>query len=178
MEAPLHGDVLLLQEPPHLLQALVEAGAALVHAHAEAGELVRQEGAREAHVEPPVRYGVEHADLAGELERVVEGREHRARDQAGLGRALRRGREEDDGVGAVAAVGVEVVLDRAHVGVAEVVTEARERLLPVVAPRLQLRAYVGKELDAELHDVASSALRLHRASEAAGPAAARPDLVP
>ena len=61
----------------------------------------------------PSRDRIEHRDLAGELERVVEDRQHRAGDQPRSLRALRRGGEEDDRVGAVAAIGMEIVLDGA-----------------------------------------------------------------
>ena len=81
VEAALRGDVLLLQQAANLLQALVEAGAALVHRDAEAGELVRQEGARETDLHAAVGDRVDHADLAGELQRIVEHRQHRAGDE-------------------------------------------------------------------------------------------------
>ena len=89
----------------------VEARAALVDATAEARELVRQERAREADIEPAAGDGVEHADLARELERMIEDRQHRAGDESGALRARRCGGEEDDRVGAVAAILVKVVLD-------------------------------------------------------------------
>ena len=81
MEAALRGDVFLLQQAADLLEPFVEAGAALVHRDAEARELVRQERAREADLEAAAGDRVHHPDLAGELERIVEHRQHRAGDQ-------------------------------------------------------------------------------------------------
>jgi len=40
---------------------------------------VRQEGAREADIEAAAANRVQHADFAGELQRMVEDRQHRAR---------------------------------------------------------------------------------------------------
>ncbi len=74
MEAPLHAHILILEQPPDLLDALLEAGPALVEGASESSELVRQKGASEAHVEAARRDRVEHADLPGQLERIVEDR--------------------------------------------------------------------------------------------------------
>ena len=59
---------------------------------------------------------VDHADLAGELERIVEHRQHRAGDEPDRARHRRGRAEEDQRVGAVAAIGMEIVLDRPHIG--------------------------------------------------------------
>ena len=53
-------------------------------------------------------------DLARELERMVEHRQHRPGDEAHRLRALRHGSEKDDRVRAVAAIAGEVVLDGAE----------------------------------------------------------------
>src|SRR5215468_6478923 len=84
---------------------------------------------------------------------MVEDRQHGARHEARAARALRGGGEEDDRIRAVAAVGMEVVLDRPHGGVAEVVAEPDqvERVAPVALGAPLRRADVGEELDAELH---------------------------
>src|ERR1051326_2422777 len=60
VERTVGGNLFLLQELAHLLHALGEACLALVDAHAEARELVGQEGAREAHLEPAAGDRVEH----------------------------------------------------------------------------------------------------------------------
>ena len=153
MKTALGADVFLAQQQAHLRDALLEARPALVHRHAKAGELVRQERAREADLEAPARDRIEHADLARELERIVEHRQHRPGDEARLGAAHGCRSEEHDRVGAVAAVGVEIMLDRTHVRVTEVVAfvHQRERVLPVGLGRFLGRAHVGKELDSELH---------------------------
>ena len=52
MESPFGGDVLLQQQAVDLLDALVEPRAALVERAAEPLELVRQERAGEAAIEP------------------------------------------------------------------------------------------------------------------------------
>src|SRR5690606_13835206 len=81
VEAALMADILALEQQLHLLDAFGEAIAALVGRDAEAAELVRQEGARKADLEPAAGDGVEHADLARELERIVEHRQHGAGDE-------------------------------------------------------------------------------------------------
>ena len=55
--------MLLLQQPADLLHALVEAGAAVVEAHAEAGEFVRQDGTCETNVETAVAQRVGPPEL-------------------------------------------------------------------------------------------------------------------
>ena len=152
------GDVLLRQQQLDLLQALAEARLRFVGRNAEAAEFVRQERARKADVEPSAGNAVEHADLAGELERMVEHRQHRAGDEPhGLG-ALRGGAEKHDRVRAVAAVAVEIVLDRARVGEAQLVgfLGDRERLRVVVGRALVGMIDGGKKLHTELHVAPSS----------------------
>ena len=132
---------------------LIEAGAALVHCDAEAGEFVRQEGARKADLHAPAGDRIRHSDLPGELERMVENRQHRPGDEAD--RACHRGggAEKDEWIRAVAAVGMEIVLDRANIGKAELLGEPRkrQRLAPILVGRLLRRADRRKELNAEFH---------------------------
>ncbi len=153
VEAPFDRDVLLFEQATHLLDAFVEARAALVDTASEPRELVRQERAREPDFESSARDRVEHADLAGELERMVEHRQHRAGDQARASRPLGGGGEEDDRVRAVAAVLVEVVLDGADVGESQRVAQGDqvETLGEVAVRRLGVGADVGEELNPELH---------------------------
>jgi hypothetical protein len=82
MEAAAMAGILLREQELDLLQALAEACLRFVGRDAEAAELVRQEGARKADVEPPAGNAVEHRDLAGELEGMIEHRQHRAGDEA------------------------------------------------------------------------------------------------
>jgi hypothetical protein len=76
VELALGRDILLLKQTTHLLHPLLEAFAALVYRYAEAGKLMRQEGACEPNLEPAARDRVEHTDLARQLERMVECGEH------------------------------------------------------------------------------------------------------
>src|SRR5207247_1769035 len=111
------------------------------------------EGARESDVETAARNAVEHADLAGELEGIVEHRQHRAGYKThGLG-ALRSGAQENDRVGAVTAVAVEIMLDRARVAITQLVRFFRnhERLGVVVDGALVGMVDRRKELHTELH---------------------------
>ncbi len=112
-----------------------------------------QEGAREAGLEPAVGDRVHHGDLGRDLERVVEGRQDRARDQPGGLGPLGGGRQEDHRVGAVTAVMVEIVLDDADVAVAIAVhqVDQRQALVEIDVGRLVLGPHVGKELDPEFH---------------------------
>src|SRR5882724_5848085 len=114
---------------------------------------MRQERAREADLEPAARDRVEHADLARQLERMVEDGEHCSGNEAGLFAAPRGRGQEYDRVWAVAAVGVEIMLDSADVHVTEFVAhrDQLERLLPIILSGLFGRPYVGKELNTEVH---------------------------
>ena len=112
VEASLVGHAVLGPEPRDDVDAFLEARAALVHAHAEHLELLRDEGAAEAHVEAAVAEVVEHRQLGGELDGVVEGGDDRARDRPDPRRAGGDGGQEHDGIRRVAAVVEEVVLDR------------------------------------------------------------------
>jgi hypothetical protein len=68
------GDMLVLEQQADLLHALDEPRTTFVGGDAEARKFMRQEGAREPHFDPPAGDGVDHADLARELHRVVEHR--------------------------------------------------------------------------------------------------------
>jgi hypothetical protein len=114
---------------------------------------MRQKSARKADIEPPAGNRVEHRDLTRKLQRVVERRQHRTSHQACPHGALRRGSEEDDRVGAVAAVIVKVVLDDADMGETEAVGFLREveRLAEILLGRTILRPHIREKLHAELH---------------------------
>ena len=163
-------DLFLLEQAPHLLQSLLEPGAALVHGDAETGELMRQEGARESHLKPAAGNGVHHTDLACELQRIVEHRQHRTGDETHRARQRRRRTEKDERIGTVAAVGQKIMLDRAHIGEAQLLGELREleRLAPILVGGLLLGTDGGKELYAELHrspEVAQSSTPIRRSTE-------------
>jgi len=114
---------------------------------------VRQERACQTDVEAAAGDRVEHRDLAGELERMIEHRQQGAGHQPHVLRALRQRRQEDDRIGRVAAVRLEVVLDGACVGEAERVgfLRQRERFGEIVLGALLPGPDAGKKLHAELH---------------------------
>src|SRR5205807_6155407 len=93
-------------------------------------------------------------DLAGQFQRVVEGRQHRTGDKPRPAWALGRRREKHDRVGAVAAVIMKIMLDDADMAEAEAVgfLGQVERLLKISFGRFLLGPDIGKELHAELHD--------------------------
>ena len=148
MKFPVEGDVFLFQQPPHCVHSLVEPGPALVHGPVEALEFVGQEGPSEPAVQAAVGDRVQHADLAGYLQRVVEDRQHGAGEQPRLAGALGGRGEEDMGRRAVTAVGFEVMLNRADLGEAEFVAEAGQvqAFVPILLPRFFFGADVGEEL--------------------------------
>jgi hypothetical protein len=134
VEAALCRDVLLLQQAANLLDALVEAGTALIHRDTEAGELVGQECAREPDLHAAVGDRIDHADLTGKLQRIVEHRQHRAGDEPdGPGDCACR-TQEYEGVGTVAAIRMEIVLHRPYIGIPEPLRQLRE--LQCLAPIL------------------------------------------
>src|SRR4051794_34058846 len=98
------GGILLCEQKLDLFEAFAEARLRLIGRNAETTELVQQERARESDVESPAQNAVEHRDPACELERMIEHRQHSPGDEAHRLRALRHGGEEDDGIGAVAAI--------------------------------------------------------------------------
>ena len=146
-------DVFLRQQQLDLLETFAEAGDGRVGRNVEAPEFVRQEGAREADVEAAARNGVEHGDLAGELDRVVEGRHDRAGDEPHVLGARRRRRQEHDRIGAIAAITLEIMLDRTRVGIAERLglLGDSEAFGKILRGALVARPEIGKELYAELH---------------------------
>ena len=156
MEAAARRHLLLLEQAPDQVEAFIEPGAALVHRDAEAGELVGQEGAREAHLQAAAGNRIHHPDLAGELERMIEHRQHRAGHQPKRARHRSGGAEKDERIGTVAAIGQKIVLDRAHIGEAQLLRQLREleRLAPIVVGALLIGTDGGKELDAEFHQSA------------------------
>ncbi len=147
------GDILLRQQQLDLLEAFAEACLRFIGRNAEAPEFMRQERARKPDIEAPARNAVEHRDLARELERMIEHRQHRAGDEAHRLRALRHGGEEDDRVRAVAAVAREIVLHGARVAEAQFVgfLHDRERFRVIVGGALVGLIDRGKKLHTELH---------------------------
>src|SRR5262245_56947742 len=111
MEAAAVCGIFLRQQQFDLFEAFAEARLRFVGRDAEAPEFVRQKRARKSGIESPARNAVEHRDFAGELERVIEHRKHRAGHEAYRFRPLRDGGEKDDWIRAIAAVTGEVVLD-------------------------------------------------------------------
>jgi hypothetical protein len=138
------GDILLLQQQMHLLHPFVEPCAAFIQLHAEPGEFVWQEGTREADIQPAITERVRHCEFACNLQRIVEGGQHGAGDQARALRHLRRGGKEDQRVWAVAAIGVKIVLHRAHVVVAVFITQRDKLQRFLHAPTLPPARYRGR----------------------------------
>ncbi len=153
MEAAAVGDVLLREQLIDLLEAFAKARERFVGRDAEAAEFVRQKRAREADVEPAAADAVEHRDFAGELERVVENRQHGTGDEPCFRRAHRGGGKKDDRVGTVAAVVVKIMFDDAHVRVADAIGRFgdSQAVAEVVRRRFLFGLDVGEELNAELH---------------------------
>jgi hypothetical protein len=76
VELAVQTDVLTFEEGADLLDAFLEACHALIHRDAEVTELVGQEGAGKAGVKPSTADRVEHGKLTGELQGVIERRQH------------------------------------------------------------------------------------------------------
>ena len=93
-------------------------------------------------IQPSVAQRIQHRQFAGELQRIVERRQHRAGDQPRLLRQLRGGGQEHHGIGAVAAIRMEVMLHGPDMAVAITVAQGDEpqRLLPIVARGFLRRA--------------------------------------
>ena len=155
------GGILLRQQELDLFEAFAEARLRLIGRNAETPELVQQERAREPDVEPPARNAVEHRDLARELERMIEHRQHRPGDEAHRLRTLRHGGEEDDGIGAVAAIAREVVLDGARVPEPQRLgfLRDRQRFRIIVGGALVGVVDGGEKLHTELHVAPRSRVR-------------------
>ena len=148
------GDVFFRQQRADLLHALFISPPAVIEADTEPGEFMGQECPRHADIRPPAGNGIEHRDFAGEFERVVECRQHRAGDQARLFRALRRRRQENDGVGTVTAIGMEIMLDGADMRVAVLIAQVdkAQRFFPVIPPGFFRRPHIGEKADPEFHN--------------------------
>ena len=148
-------DIFLRQQQLDLLEAFTEAGDGRVGRNAEAPEFVRQEGAGEADVEAAAGNGVEHGDLAGKLERIVERRHDRAGDEPHFFGARCRCRQKHDRVGAIAAIALEIMLDRTRMRIAERLGlfGDGEALGKILRGALVARPEIGKELNAELHAI-------------------------
>ena len=89
---------------------------------------------------------------------MVEYGQHRAGDEAHHLRALRYGGEENDRIGAIAAVTGEIVLNRACVGKTQCLRRFRDRKRLGIVSGGALVGVIdgGKKLHAELHVVPSS----------------------
>src|SRR5262245_38541712 len=104
MELSVCADVLFLEQAAYLLQPLLEARAALIHRYAETGELVRQKRPGKADFQATAGNGVDHADLAGKLEWIVEHRQHCTGDQPDRPGDCGCRAQEYQRIGAIAAI--------------------------------------------------------------------------
>ena len=147
------GHALAGQQQLDLFDALAKAGHRIVRRAAEPAKLVRQKGTREPDIEAAVADRVQHADFAGELQRMVEDRQHRTRHQPRPARALSRGGEKQHWVGAVPAVVMKIMLDDADVGEPEFLRffHQAKRITKILGAGFLLGPDVGKKLDAEFH---------------------------
>ena len=143
----------LRQQQIDLIQAFVKAGAQLVRRYPEAAKLMRQERARETDLDAPARDCVEHGDLAGKLERVVEHGQYGTGHKAHRLGALRQRGEKHNRIGAVSAISFEIVLHRPSVGEAQGLGlfGDREAIGEIAGGIALTRAQGGKELNSELH---------------------------
>ena len=114
---------------------------------------MRQKGAGKPDIEPAAADRVQHSDLAGQLERMIEDGQHGASYQTGLARALGGRRQKNHRVRAVAAIMMEIMLDDPDMSEAEIIRLFRksERLSEILCPSFLFRLDVGKELYPELH---------------------------
>src|SRR5581483_440093 len=153
VEAALEFDIGLLQQLADGLETLVETQSALIEGNPETGEFVGQEGPGETDLEPPAADRVEHADLAGQFQRVVEDRQHRSGDQAKTPAPLGGGGKEHDRAGRVAAIVVAVVLDDPDVVVAQHIGafDEVEAFTEVASGRFLLRSDIREEVDTDVH---------------------------
>jgi hypothetical protein len=153
VESALRAYVLLFQQACDLLDPFVEASAAFVHRDAEPDEFVGQKCAGKPDFDPTTGDRVDHADLAGKLQRMIEHRQHGAGHQPNGLRHRCCGRQEDQRIRAVSAIRVKIVLHSPHVGESKLLCVLRQlqRLTPVLLGRLLARANRRKELDAKFH---------------------------
>jgi hypothetical protein len=155
VETPAMADVLLRQQQLDLFDTLAEAGDRFIRRAAEAAKLVRQKGAGEPDIEAPAADRIQHPDFTGELQRMIEDRQHRTCHQPRPTRALSRSGEKQHRVGAVPVIVMKIMLDDADVREPEFLGLFRkiERLAKVVGSGFLLGPDIGKKLHAEFHFV-------------------------
>ena len=145
--------ILVRQQQLDLFDALAEASHRFIRQTAKTAKLVRQKSTRKADVEAAAADRVEHADFAGQLQRMIEDRQHGASHQARAACALGRGGEKQHRVGAVAAIVVKVMLDDANMRESELFRLLREveRVAKIVGTGFLIRSDIRKKLHAKLH---------------------------
>ena len=80
MKAAFMAHLLLFQELADNLNSFLKSRAAFIERNAEPAEFMRKEGTRESDFQPAFADGVEHSDLAGKLQWMIESRQDRAGD--------------------------------------------------------------------------------------------------
>ena len=113
----MRGHIFILAEQPHLLHSFFETGSALIQAHPKMGEFVGKEGPAEANFQSATGDGIQHAQLTGDFQWVVEPGPQSAGNHLCLGCLHSCCGKEHDGARTVATVGLEIVLDSAHRGI-------------------------------------------------------------
>jgi hypothetical protein len=156
------GYVLPRKQQFDLLDPFAEAGYRFIGRDAKATELVGQERPGEPDIETAVTDRVEHTDLAGKLERMVEDRQHRACNQAGTARALRRGRQKQHWVRAIAAIIMKIVLNYSNMGKSELFRffGDPQRIIKIFGTRFPLGWHIRKKLNTELHGTLAAIRRV------------------
>src|SRR3954468_11390007 len=119
-------DPLFRPQAPDYADRLLEALARLGHRHAVDLKLLWQESAPESRVESALAHVVEHRQVAAEMRRMMERRDHRAGDEPDALRARGNRGQEDARVGRMAAVIVEGMLDCLDARVAELIGSGRK----------------------------------------------------
>ena len=153
MELSVSRYVFAFQQRLDLFNAFFIAGSAFFDTDIELFELDGQECARKTDFQPTVRKRIQHAKFSRDFQGIVEHRQHGTRDHLRLLRPLSRGSQKHDRICAVAAIGMKVVFDRAHVGVAQFVHQATQMqsVCPVGLRRLFVRRAAGEKIKAEFH---------------------------
>src|SRR5688572_33263555 len=152
-ESSLMRDFFFDPKSPDHADGFLEALAALGHRHAVDLELLGQESAAEAGVQAAAAHVVEHGQVAAEVGGMMERGYHGAGDDADAPGARRDRRKEYAGIGRMAAVVVERVLDGLDAAEPELVCARRDAqaLLVVVRGAAVLPPERGKEVKSEAH---------------------------
>ena len=145
--------LLFLEKFTNHLDPFLKSGATFVERHAEPAEFMRQKSTGETHFQATLADAVEHSDLPGKLQGMIESRQNGTSNQLYPAAALRCRREECDRVWRVATVPLKIMLNDTNMMKSERIClgNKAKTLVEIDVRSFLLRSDIREKINAYFH---------------------------